>query len=83
MGSLIKHFYEFGSFRPDVANRLLLRDGKPLSLTPKAVETLLALVRHGGEPLCKDDLMRLVWPDSQVFGLAPAHWSAPLTLIDP
>src|SRR3982751_4107698 len=62
MSSSIKHFYEFGPFRLDVANRLLLREGEPLPLTPKAVETLLALIRNGGEVIRKDDLMKLVWP---------------------
>src|SRR5437868_8223018 len=62
MSSSIKHFYEFGPFRLDVANRLLLRGGAPVPLTPKAVETLLALVRNGGEVIRKDDLMKLVWP---------------------
>ncbi|HZS08201.1 MAG TPA: winged helix-turn-helix domain-containing protein [Blastocatellia bacterium] len=66
MGNSLKHFYEFGAFRIDVANRLLLRDGEPLPLTPKAVDTLLVLVRHRGEVLRKDDLMQLVWPDSVV-----------------
>jgi DNA-binding winged helix-turn-helix (wHTH) protein/Tfp pilus assembly protein PilF len=62
MSSSVKHFYEFGPFRLDVANRLLLRGGEPLPLTPKAVETLLALIRNGGEVIRKDDLMKLVWP---------------------
>jgi TolB-like protein/Flp pilus assembly protein TadD len=35
-------------------------------LTPKAFDTLLALVQHGGKTVEKDDLMRLVWPDSVV-----------------
>src|SRR5437763_11587280 len=41
MSNSAKHFYEFGPFRIDVGNRLLLRDGEPLPLTPKAVDTLL------------------------------------------
>jgi hypothetical protein len=28
-----------------------LRDGEPLPLTPKAVDTLLALVQHSGQAL--------------------------------
>ena len=60
------HFYEFGPFRVDVANLLLFRDGQPLSLAPKAVETLIALVRHGGQLLKKDDLIRIVWSDRVV-----------------
>ncbi|HYJ47834.1 MAG TPA: winged helix-turn-helix domain-containing protein [Pyrinomonadaceae bacterium] len=62
MSNSTRQFYEFGPFRLDVANRLLLREGQPLALTPKAVETLLALVRSGGEVLGKDDLMQQVWP---------------------
>ena len=59
-------FYEFGPFRVDVENRLLLRDGEPLSLAPKAVDTLLALVQHGGALLKKDDLIKIVWPDTVI-----------------
>ena len=57
------NFYEFGPFRVDVANLLLFRDGQPLPLTPKAVETLVALVQRGGQLLKKDDLIKIVWPD--------------------
>ncbi len=66
MSNLVKQFYELGPFRIDVANRLLLRDGEPLPLTPKAVDTLLALVQHNGQVLNKEELMKLVWPDSVV-----------------
>ena len=60
------HFYEFGPFRIDVANRLLFRERQPLALTPKAVEILIALVEHGGQLLKKDDLIKIVWPDRVV-----------------
>ena len=60
------HFYEFGPFRVDVANLLLFRDGQPLSLAPKAVETLIALVQHGGQLVKKDDLIRIVWSERVV-----------------
>lgn len=66
MSNSFNQLYEFGPFRVDAANRLLLRDGEPLALTPKAVETLLALVRHRGQVLRKDDLMKEVWPDAVV-----------------
>src|SRR5262249_49338808 len=66
MSNSIKQFYELGPFRIDVANRLLLRDGEPLPLTPKAVDTLLALVQHSGQVLNKEELMKLVWPDTVV-----------------
>jgi predicted Zn-dependent protease len=38
--------YEFGPFRFDSAERVLLRDGTPVPLTPKATEILLVLVEH-------------------------------------
>jgi TolB-like protein/DNA-binding winged helix-turn-helix (wHTH) protein/Tfp pilus assembly protein PilF len=61
-----KHFYEFGPFRLDAPERQLLRDGKPVELTPKAFDTLVALVENSGHLLTKDDLLKKVWPDSFV-----------------
>ena len=59
-------FYEFGPFRLDPVKRRLLRDGDVVPLTPKAFDTLLALVRHSGRTIEKDDLMKKVWPDAVV-----------------
>lgn len=59
-------FYEFGSFRMDVRKRLLLKDGETVPLTPKAFDTLLALVRQHGGVIEKDELMKELWPDSFV-----------------
>src|ERR687898_894847 len=42
-----KHLYQFGPFRLDPVKRRLLRDGEPVPLTPKAFDTLLALVARG------------------------------------
>ncbi|HKD92861.1 MAG TPA: winged helix-turn-helix domain-containing protein [Terriglobales bacterium] len=61
-----KHIYEFGEFRIDPEERLLIRDGNPIPLTPKAFETLLALVENSGRVVKKDDLMNRVWPDAFV-----------------
>lgn len=61
-----KQIYEFGEFRIDAEERLLLRNGKPIPLTPKAFETLLALVENSGHVVKKDDLMKRVWPDAFV-----------------
>jgi len=65
-GKPAKHLYGFGSFIVDAAEGLLLRDGQPIPLTPKAFETLIALVENSGHVLGKDELMRRVWPDSFV-----------------
>ncbi|HEV3467854.1 MAG TPA: winged helix-turn-helix domain-containing protein [Pyrinomonadaceae bacterium] len=61
-----RNFYEFDPFLIDVSRRLLLREGAPVRLTPKAFETLLALVRGGGRVMSKGELMSAVWPDSFV-----------------
>ncbi len=58
--------YEFGDFRLDVAKRTLLRSGDPVPLTPKVFDTLLHLVRHQGNVIPKEDLLRAVWPDTVV-----------------
>ncbi len=59
-------FFEFGSFRVDVTERLLLRDGRLVPLPLKIFETLLALVQNSGHVVEKDALMRRIWPDSFV-----------------
>ncbi len=66
MGRETEHFYEFGPFRLDAADGLLYRDGKPVPLPPKAIDTLLVLVERGGHVVHKDDLMKAVWPDTFV-----------------
>src|SRR5271154_3078038 len=58
--------YEFGPFRLDVRQRLLLRDGKSIPLQSKAFETLLVLVRNSEKVVLKDDLLGSVWPDTFV-----------------
>ena len=59
-------FYEFGSFRIDRRERLLLHDGEPVALPPKVYDTLLALVMHSGHIVEKEELMKTVWPDTFV-----------------
>jgi TolB-like protein/DNA-binding winged helix-turn-helix (wHTH) protein/Flp pilus assembly protein TadD len=60
------HLYEFGSFRLDEAERLLLRDGVPVPLEPKVFDTLLQLIRNRGRLLEKGELMDRVWSDAAV-----------------
>jgi DNA-binding winged helix-turn-helix (wHTH) protein len=61
-----KHLYEFGPFRIDSVERLLFRGQEVIPLTPKAVDTLLALVSNRGRVLEKDELIKIIWPDSFV-----------------
>jgi DNA-binding winged helix-turn-helix (wHTH) protein/Tfp pilus assembly protein PilF len=58
--------YEFGAFRLEVAEHLLLRDGETIPLQPKAFELLLVLVKHHGHLLGKGELLEAVWPDTIV-----------------
>ena len=60
------HLYEFGPFRLDPAERLLLRDGRAVQLTAKAFDTLLVLVENGGRVVKKDFLLEQVWSDTVV-----------------
>src|ERR1700733_15988095 len=58
--------YEFGPFVLDTLQHALLKDGKPVPLTPKTYDALLVLVRNSGRMLSKEELMRSLWPDSFV-----------------
>jgi DNA-binding winged helix-turn-helix (wHTH) protein/TolB-like protein/tetratricopeptide (TPR) repeat protein len=66
MSEQINRFYEFGPFRLVPDERQLLRDGTPVSLPPKAFDTLLVLVQHNGHAVKKNDLIEMVWPDAIV-----------------
>jgi DNA-binding winged helix-turn-helix (wHTH) protein/TolB-like protein len=62
----ITYVYEFDSYRLDPQERLLWRDGVMVWLTPKAFDTLWALVEQNGRVLSKDELMDRIWPNSYV-----------------
>lgn len=66
MSTRPQYLYEFGPYRLDTAEQLLLRDGEPVPLTPKAFETLIALVERNGHLVEKDELIKLVWSDAFV-----------------
>jgi DNA-binding winged helix-turn-helix (wHTH) protein len=66
MDEQARHFYEFGDYRIDVAQRQLQRNGQPIQLTLKAFDVLLVLVENSGQILEKDRLLEAVWPDSFV-----------------
>ena len=59
-------FYEFDRFRIDTKRRLLTRDGEPIVIKAKALDTLVLLVQHAGRLLEKEELMNLLWPDTAV-----------------
>jgi TolB-like protein/DNA-binding winged helix-turn-helix (wHTH) protein/Tfp pilus assembly protein PilF len=61
-----KHLYQFGPFSLDPVKRRLWRDGELVKLTPKAFETLLALVEQRGKTIEKDELLNKVWAGTVV-----------------
>jgi DNA-binding winged helix-turn-helix (wHTH) protein len=66
MNKSSKQFYEFGSFLIDPEERLLMHEGHPVPITPKAYDTLLVLVENHGRVVDKEELMKKVWPDAFV-----------------
>ncbi len=58
--------FQFGRFRLDTAECLLLRDGQPVPLEPQVYRTLLALVENSHHLSRKEWLMEQVWSDIHV-----------------
>ena len=57
-------FYEFGPFSLNAGKRLLSRNGEPVPLAPKVLETLLVLIENRDRVLSKDELLKQVWGDT-------------------
>lgn len=57
---------EFGPFRLDSRERLLVRADNTVALPPKCFDLLLLLVEHAGRLLDKDTIIRALWPDAFV-----------------
>jgi len=55
--------HRFGPFRFNGTLRRLYKDDEPIALTPKAAETLLALLERADRVVEKDELLRVVWGD--------------------
>lgn len=55
--------YEFGPFRMDVPNRLLMHAGVSVGMKPKVIDTLLVLLENHGRVMTKEALMQALWPD--------------------
>ena len=58
--------YQFGPYRLDAGERVLLRNGEPVTLSPKVFDTLLVFLKHTGQVLDKPELMREIWPETFV-----------------
>src|SRR5215471_19198845 len=66
MATSTRQIYEFGAFRLDSGERILLRGGEPVALTPKVFDTLVLLVQNAGRLITKDEFMSQVWADAFV-----------------
>lgn len=58
--------YEFGPFRLDPTQRLLVRAEKHIQLSPKIFDLLLFLVQRNGQLVEKEEIIKHLWPDSFV-----------------
>ena len=66
MSSRIRTIYEFGPFRLNTKEQLLLQNGEAVPLTPTAFNILAVLVRNSGHLVDKDVMLKEVWPDTFV-----------------
>lgn len=58
-----RNVVSFGPFSLDAARRLLSKDGAPVVLGARTLDTLFALLERPNEPISKRDLITKVWPD--------------------
>jgi eukaryotic-like serine/threonine-protein kinase len=57
---------QFGSVTLIPEERILLKEGRPVPLTPKAFDLLAILAANPGRLLTKEHLMERLWPDTVV-----------------
>lgn len=60
------YLYQFGPYRLDPTQGLLLEGDRKIPLTPKAFQTLLFLVENPGRVVEKEELLQKIWPDTFV-----------------
>lgn len=66
MPSATQIYYLFGHYRIDVAGGALYQRSKLVRLSPKVLETLIALVECQGQIVTKGELMTRIWPETFV-----------------
>ena len=59
--------FNFASFTLDAAARQLLRNGREISLSPKAFQLLLLLVANRDRAMSKQELHQTLWPSTFVL----------------
>jgi DNA-binding winged helix-turn-helix (wHTH) protein len=60
------HTLRFGPVTLIPSERIVLKDGQPVTLTPKAFDLLAYMASHPGRLLSKDELLKAVWPEVSV-----------------
>ena len=55
------HRERIGAVEVDVANRVVLKNGQEVALTPKAIDLLRALIAQRDRAVSRQDLLRDVW----------------------
>ena len=58
--------YRFGQFRLDTETLALFRNDEPISITPKALQTLQVLVENSGRMVSKRELLTCIWGEVNV-----------------
>jgi DNA-binding winged helix-turn-helix (wHTH) protein/Flp pilus assembly protein TadD len=66
MAALPPAAYRFGPFLVDRAGYRVLRDNRPLDLTPKLLDLLLYLLDHAGTLVTKEALLDALWLEANV-----------------
>ncbi|MCW2955019.1 MAG: two component transcriptional regulator, winged helix family [Conexibacter sp.] len=64
----VREAYRDASVMVDYVSREVMIDGRPVQLTPLEFKLLSAFVRHPNETLGRDQLLELVWGDTDGFG---------------
>lgn len=57
-------YYDFFDFRLDVGKQQLLKNCRPVQLSPKAFQILLLLIRNSGQTTKKEDIFEALWSNS-------------------
>ena len=68
-----KEIYQFDRFVLDPVERILSCARTPLSLTPKAFDILICLVRNQGRMVTKDELLEQLWPNQFISEVTLHH----------
>ena len=76
--------FEFGDFRLIPGEGLLLRNGEPISLPPKAFEVFVLLVERNGHVVTRSEIIDMVWEETFVeeAAISKAIWAIRQVLED-